>query len=117
MRMGICLWKIKPMQECPMVYKNGDDHRQTIQELLASSDFELNPALSQSQPLHNGDGIGFKLRHKDNPSCHLSVVLYPTAFDVIGSFERLRDDAKERVRVSFKRVCEEGPSHTLIEVR
>jgi hypothetical protein len=101
-----------------MAFSYHDDYDRAMSEVLADTpSIELAPALKQRVTLQNGESIGYKVRHKDNPHLGACVVFHSTAFDIVYRSERLRQDARERARHALKALCESWSHHALIEVR
>jgi hypothetical protein len=58
-----------------MAFSYHDDYDRAMREVLADTpSIELNPALEQHVTLQNGESIGYKVRHKDNPRLGARVV-------------------------------------------
>jgi hypothetical protein len=91
--------------------------RAMLEILADNNSIELHPSLRQSVPLDCGESVGYKVRHVDNPHCVGSVVLHPSAFDLVDGEERLSSIASRNAKCSLAVLYQSDSSHELIEIR
>ncbi len=101
-----------------MGFPNHEDYDRAMDEILADTDFVLDPDEEQSQPDQAYDScIGYKLRRDSRPLLRVHIVFYPTAYDFIGGHEQLTKDAKGHAQRQLDALDGVAPCLQRIEVR